>query len=480
MTFKSNIDINNRGLNYADSGDDSWDGRTIETAKKTIQSAIDATQDLIPPPSLSAIATVTEAQGGVFFEDLKLYDSVLFEGRQSTIISSGPIGVECDSNLSFNPQTIINNGVNATAILCDGISSFGCVFSSLVVGGDNSKGVEITGNNDDLFFSISQIRIVGVGSKGVEFTGQVNTPVDFNFNVVSFSADNEIFFHYNPSGGASRADVSVSSVFIGLTIPSNTTAFLVESGIVKARAGSVEATTVADVTDSVFTMSCNVIAGKTIARAGASIIYDTVGFINGDLETVGDGTLQVRSSIITGNATNAGGMSIKCDSFMGEIVNTGTMYVQIDNYTGTMPANDGSINGIINGVRFGNWRPEFYQLSNQVPAISILDYDSFPTFYINQPQTLRGGDYMITWSASIGVSATNRRCAVGCLIDGVVQFDPADIEPKDANNDYYISKTIKVNLTAGSHDFQMDFGRRGGTGSAQALIRDGFIVIRGI
>ena len=49
-------------------------------------------------------------------------------------------------------------------------------------------------------------------------------------------------------------------------------------------------------------------------------------------------------------------MTLRCESFIGEIVNNGAMLVNVGAYTGTLPVDDGSINGVINGIHYGNWK----------------------------------------------------------------------------------------------------------------------------
>ena len=77
--------------------------------------------------------------------------------------------------------------------------------------------------------------------------------------------------------------------------------------------------------------------------------------ITGDMETQGTGSLQVDATNIVGNVTNAGSMTIHATSLTGDIVNNGVMIVDIGDHQGTI-TNNGIINGIINGVRYGNWR----------------------------------------------------------------------------------------------------------------------------
>lgn len=422
MGHRSNIRTQDRGFYYAASADDNTlDGRSIELPKKTIQAALDGAAALIPTPSTSNIAFVREGQGGVYAENLTLYESVLFEAPQTTIVISGPIGIQAASFTSFRPQTIVCNTDNCTAVQSDGLNSFGCSLSALVVSGNDSKGIEIIGSNVDTFYTVSQLRLSGTDSIGIDVTGESGTPLDFNLNTVSFGGEDEIFFNFNPSDPATTADLNVSTIFKAMTNPSGAKAVVMDGGIVKARMGSISADVVADVSNGIFTLSCNAIGGATISRSGGSVVYDTVGVIFGDIETIGTGTAQIRSSIIVGAATNANEMSIKCDQFAGDIINNGTMFVIIGNHVGTL-TNNGTINGIINGIRYGNWivpkdiKCEFSEMSQSTASTTYVDVVGAE---ITAGDLGESGTYTMSFSVIVSASLNNTTISFQMLNDGV-------------------------------------------------------------
>lgn len=337
---------------YSLSGDNSLNGLSPEKSKATIQDAID-TANANP----SAITTVNEAEGGIYTEAITLYDGVLFEGTQTAIITTGLIGISAASSLSFRPQAIITTTDNATLVEVDGVDQFGLDVRSITLSGASCTGFDVKGNNSGLFFTSSEIRVNNTGITVVKYTGMSDIPADFNFNTVILNGNNSTFFDFDSSVITDTVDVNISSLNSGPTssLATGTCGFIVRSGVVKVRAGTIGATMAVEAeADGVASVSANVIGGNTYS-AGI-VIYDTVGVILGNLETTVTGGILWRGSTITGNATNAGSMSIKCDSFVGEIVNTGSMYAQIGDYTGVMPTDDGSINGVINGVHYGNWK----------------------------------------------------------------------------------------------------------------------------
>ena len=182
MTYKHNIDDNSRGFYYAASGDDAWDGKSVETPKKTIQAAIEAANVLVPPPSAGQLATVEEAQGSTFFEDIVLYDRISVEGSLTAIVTSGAVGIQLASTLSFNPRAIISTSANQTLILIDGEEQLGANISSMTLGGDSATGISLIGLCSAVFITLSEIRASGMGATVIDYAGESLIPSDFNFN----------------------------------------------------------------------------------------------------------------------------------------------------------------------------------------------------------------------------------------------------------------------------------------------------------
>ena len=374
------ISDSTRALFYSLSGDSSLNGLTPEKAKGSIQNAIDAAQALVPSPSTGVIATVSEAEGGVYFEDITLYDNVLFEGTKTTIVTSGLVGISAASSQSFRPQAIITNTDNTSLVLIDEQEQFGLDVRSMTLGGDGCIGFDIRGYNSGIYITASEVRIANDNVTVVSYTGASDIPPDFNYNTITLGGSNSTFFVYDSSDPNDTADVNVSSLNEGeiTAFAIGTTGFDVRSGILKVRAGSLSsAMVVKTLLGGVVTVSANVIGGATYSEG--SVVYDTVGVIVGRLETTATGTILWRGTSITGDAINAGNMSIMCVEFNGEIVNTGNMYVHIGAYTGTMPVDDGSIDGVINGVLYGNrkvgtsWGDISGILSDQTDLKNSLD-----------------------------------------------------------------------------------------------------------
>tara|TARA_R110002020_G_scaffold62221_3_gene166802 strand:- start:2135 stop:3661 length:1527 start_codon:yes stop_codon:yes gene_type:complete len=462
MTYKHNIDDSARGYYYASNGDDSWDGRSLENPKKTMQAALNAANALIPPPSSGPLASVKEGEGGIYFESLVLFERVVFEGFLSSIVTSGPVGVLAASTMGFSAQALVSTSTGQTLLKVDGEEQFSARVSSMTLGGDGAKGIEIIGNNSGIFFNFSEVRINGLGATVVDYQGNSLIPADFNFNTIVFGEDNQTFFNYQPTSPQDTVDINVSSMHFETGV-TGSVGFLVGGGVLKVRGGSFGTETFAQVgVAGTLSVSCNVIGGDTLADGSA--VYDTVGVIFGNLETSVTGTILWRGTSITGDLTNAGNASIICTKFDGEIVNTGQMYVQIGSYLGTMPANDGSINGIINGVRYGNWgialerilRGASYSAQNPAGKDTPLQIEfgaaQSPLLDVNGTFTpAEDGQYRVKFFLQYGRSGSgNVSWMLFYLeLDGLQIGDTALAKLDGANDDVPAEFNFAIDMTAG-------------------------------
>ena len=474
--MRSNISPEVRGFLYAASGDNDWDGRSPELPKRDIQVALDAAVALTPTPTPFISARVKEAQGGIYSEDLILYESVLFEGAQTTIVSSGPVGVAAASFVSFNPQTLVNNTGGATLLLIDGVESFGCDMAALIVGGDNAIGVELSGALDAIFLDINQLSIGGDGTTGVEVTGTSPTPPDINLETVSFGGDNETFFNYNPANATDVLDLSVSTLSdANGTTHTGTTGLAVRAGTLKVLAGSLVATEVAHVyAGGTLGLSAIALGGDTIVEAGGAAIYSAVGLLVGDLETSGNGTLQVSSETVIGDVTNAGGMSLKTDQLIGDIDNDGTLFAIINSHVGSITGS-GVINGRINGHPYGNWVDQIISVEALSPSATNAPYDPITgALAVDEDFDVPiAGEFLLFLSFTGSAASNNRSLVVGWFLDDVLIVDEYTKEPKDPTDLNWPSKQIRVPaLSAGTHNLKVRFGKAGGAGGSLVQVEE--------
>lgn len=320
MTFKTNIDTQPRGFFYALSGDDNWLGGSFETPKRTIQAAIDAAAALSPPPEAASPARVKEGQGDVFFEDIVLKDFVLFEGTQTAIVSTGLVGITCASSISFVCQGVINLTANAVAMLIDGKISFGGFVNSIQGRGVNSTLIKIDNSVDDIFVEARQVLADADGICCFRVDATSPTPIDINCDSVVLNKDNCTFLEWNQPNASDVGTVEVSSVAaVGAgsksihLIPTNkgtvTCYGHILGGDILCEGGGL-------------VLDAHVIDGDVTVKSGAIVTIKSVGVLQGDILVEAGGNLFIEAS---------------------------------NHLTGTI-TNNGTMDGIINGIRFGNWQ----------------------------------------------------------------------------------------------------------------------------
>ncbi|MEE8289713.1 MAG: hypothetical protein V3R25_09915 [Nitrosomonadaceae bacterium] len=299
MAFKSNENEQARGFFWAPSGDDRQGGKSRETAKLLPQSAIDAAMLLVPPPSGPQPALVTASQGGATNVGFVLEEGIAFTAEESSFIVSQPVGVTMASSLACTFTTIVNLEGNSDCVLFDGLSRSAVNARFMGVNGSNGVGLNITGNCDDIFATISQITLVGAGSTGIAITAASPTPIDININTVLLDVDDTTFLDYNPVSPSDVAVIAVSSVVKnGAT---GTTGFVAREGILIVE-----------------------VAG-TIRADSALIVEDGA-------------TLEIFAAMIEGDIIVEAGGILKCRI--------------LTHPTGTI-TNNGTIDGVIDEVRYG-------------------------------------------------------------------------------------------------------------------------------
>lgn len=309
MALKSNAGINPRSFAVAIGGDDRQSGENEETAKQTLQSVIDEVNLLIPPPDVSNPSSILTSGSGFFFENnLDFPEGCLFNGES---IFNFSLDGDCFFPGERSLFNIVSAGVlgdNSIVITVNNRSSVGVTASAIIVRGLNCTGIHILGTSDESTMAIGQMVLDGAGSTGVLDQTDNGSPEIYNINTINLEADNTTGFQHDPTNPASKS--VINSSFIGnVGSPTGTTAVHVINGEV----------------DAII----------------SSIIADDAIVIN-----IG-GTLDLFASDVIGAITVDVGATLNC-------------YIQ--NHTGII-TNNGTINGFINGDRFGKGNSESTSLT---------------------------------------------------------------------------------------------------------------------
>ncbi len=309
MAFRNNETAQERGFFWAASGDDRLSGQTPETAKQFAQSAIDQATLLVPPPTGLNTALVTASQGGGSQGGFVLQNGISFDAPNVSFFTDQPISITMASSLQCQVTTVLNFQDNSLIALIDG--DFSTAFNASFMGilRDNSVGLRITGNCDNIFSTISQISVAGDGSTGIQIDSSSPTPIDINVNTVSLESDNTTFFDYNPVLASDICVISVSSVVKNGS--SSTNGFIANNGkLVIQISGIIDADIAIHVKDGA-TVDCfdAMLMGNIVVDVGGTLncrilTHDTGsvinnGTINGVINEVRYGTAVISEPLST-------------------------------------------------------------------------------------------------------------------------------------------------------------------------------------
>ena len=466
MTYKLSIDPKSRGFYYADSGNDNHSGKSFETPKKTIQAAVDATQDLLPLPAGPAPAQVTQGQGGIYpTAGVIMKTGVSLEGTLTDILTGGPVGVTCANESTVRVQSISNTSALGKCVKVDGLTNSSLSTDLIYVEGDNGVGVDVTGVCDEIIISSDKLKVATDDSLGVNVTATSTAPLDFNFDLVTLDGENTTFFEYSPQSPTDIADLNVSTLTSGTPAIAGSKGLVVLGGTLKTAAGTLDAETVMMVSPAAKAiLRANVLRGNTFVNTSAVCVYDTVGQLFGNLQVEGTGLLQVAASNINGNTVLSGTSqaSIKCSIYIGDItVNPGCeLSVEIDHHLGTL-TNSGVVNGIIKGKRYGNRRveekAEYFSatVSNNWKTIGRMNLDA---------------EQQIVEATVAYVQSSNAARSVEAQIIGfddlVVYFTGSSATAAAGN--YSLSMAPAALLPGTDISLQVQIKRSGGNGAAEA------------
>jgi len=362
MSFKANIPPTARDFYFSPVGRTVDSGLSTESPVSTPKEAVALINALVPPLSASNPASLTASVTGTYTEGIIVPRFTTCNSRFAAIVSIDPILVSLLGRHSAEWGALLSLSENATVVHISATQRVSIEVNALVTTGDNSVGIDVNGICDEIFIRVKLADLGGDGSVLVDHTASSATPIDYEFQGVRFMDENQTIIKYNDpiattqtvfkiaSGqAASVATSTVGSLFIDLI-----------AGNIVVNAEVISAETVVRVgSGAILSLDCLALFGNTIILDGGIAIYKSIGVLFGDIEVQGSGTLQITATNVVGNIVTSGAssLSLKADQVVGDItIGAGTTaYFIIGELVGTL-TNNGTINGIIGGVRYGNWR----------------------------------------------------------------------------------------------------------------------------
>lgn len=325
MATKKSINPNARAVYGATGGNDSESGKSPETAKQTIAATITEASNTSPPPSQSdPVVIIWEGGGTLVDESFTLPTSVDLDAPVLNIREeSDNVIVTTGSNQHIILESIIQQSTNAT----DAVTMSGSVQTELTVSllshtSPNSNGVHITGTASDVFHKILQLEASGDGSIGVLWEPSAGT------------GDNVLIY----------ANISLRN--------DDTVGF---------RCNSTDDETV------VFNVGTVLSFGPISGAIAIDVIQGKASSVLNELDS-GSGNTDIHVGAL-------GTYDVFCGMSEQDIVvdSGGVLNCYIIAHNGTI-TNNGTINGFINGVAFGNAIfPTFYTADGTIDENRTVD-----------------------------------------------------------------------------------------------------------
>lgn len=375
MSLKGDDADTGRDYFFTPAGKNTWSGKSDETPVADPTTAIARVNAISPVPGPTDPASINASVSGTYSSGVVIPRFVTCKSASASILTSDSVNVECRGRHEVEWGSLLNFSANGICVLIDGQTRVAAEVNACVPIGVDSVGFSVSGQCDEVFIQLRLGDITGVGAIMFDHTAEGLTPLQYDIQSINFISTSQTVIRYNDTVGTTETVFNIATAQRKIGGPVALAGTVIVDGIagtLAVNANVLDAEYIAIIkTGAVLSLTAQVIAGKTKIETGGVAVYDTVGVIFGSLETVGTGSLQVRSTNIFGDVTNNGNMSIKADAVIGDITNNGSMFVNIANHIGVL-TNNGTLNGWINGVPFGNTRQKPFEI-NELFAFSTSD-----------------------------------------------------------------------------------------------------------
>ena len=329
--YKVDIDSTGRDFFFSPSGNNDFSGKTIQNSVADPNTAINLINSLVPPTDGFNPASLNAAVSGDFSSGLVLPSSTTVNCASASIATTDPITIETGSRQSIFWGSLANFSTDGIVCMIDGQLRVLLGINALVVGNDgafgaetfDNFGVKIKGNCQDIFIEVRQIALLGNRAIALEHTATTSTPIIYKIEKAEFFNEDQTMIRIE-DGATERVEIEIDTIkrATAATKPTtNSLIFDVVSGQINVRATSLDADILGRVGDN--------------AQLGI-----TANICTGELQIQDGGECLLRTGVLVGAITVDEGGRLEC------IIN-----VQVGTIT-----NNGTINGIINGIPYGNWR----------------------------------------------------------------------------------------------------------------------------
>lgn len=367
MTRKNNAPRTGRDFHFTPAGDDVQLGTAPEVALAKHISAVDRVNALDPQPSGAFPASINSSVTGTYSEGIVVPKFTTANCKSASILSTDSILVECGGNHTVEWGSLFAFSAFATCIKIPNRKRTRVVINSCVVPEDGI-GFDVSGaDSDEVFIDLVEGVMLGPRATMLKHTATSPTPIVYRISDAVFSDVDQIFMEYDPGVSSSETIVKMAAIqpMTSAFSTSGSMIFKAMAGTLSVTGDVLQAETIATVlSGAVVVVDANAVFGNTIVEAGGNIVYKSVGAMSGSVDLQGAGAIaQVQTESLVGDFTVAAGAqaTLKTDVIVGniDVGAGGRLFCIIDTQIGTVTPSDpsdGRINGIINGIRYGNWQ----------------------------------------------------------------------------------------------------------------------------
>ncbi len=122
--------------------------------------------------------------------------------------------------------------------------------------------------------------------------------------------------------------------------------------------------------------------------------------------------------------------------------------------------------------------PDEQTIDSPAAAFTNQSYLSNPQIKFSENRSLVGGKYKITLSMVAWSAAANRSVIARLFIDGSPATPLHSKEPKVITDRPWPSRTFEMDFTAGSHNFELRYGRGIGGGPSLVAVQDVIVTFK--
>lgn len=433
---KINMPPTGRDFFFSQGADnDDYSGLTEENPVSSPFEAAARAGAASPPPS-DVLPVSVNGNSGSYIGELVLPEFANLTAPTVAIISNGAISIDCQGRQLAEVGAAINSAIGGICINLDAVSRVQAKSTTVVVGGDDGIGFNVTGACDDIFCELLSGTLTGERAIMFDHTATSTTPIGYRADVVEFFSDDQILMRFNPVSSSDQSFIDINTAQDGNGAV-NSTGFHVMNGRLSIDAQVIEADCIVRIESGAqATLDIDIAVGSLELLAGSELVAKSVGLLAGDITVENGAHLDLYGTTLIGNITIDVG---------------GVMDCHILSHIGTV-TNNGTINGFINGDRYGKGNSESTTFTEggvitQGALNTQVDITAGSGTIYDYSDPLNVGAFPVVWSAFDDVTITNVATELFSwfAIDrtgALVQFTPGGLGVAE-RRDYIIIGTVR-------------------------------------